>query len=406
MEHPKAESTSPEAEWPVTTYESRPWARSGDEVGSRRRIRAASGPYAAAVPPYIAGLTTTLPADLVALSDDAGRELTRFDAEVGTLAAPFSTILLRTESASSSEVEKLTSSARQVALAEIGDATSGNANLVVGNVAAMKAAISLADELDPATILTMHRALLEKSNPGIVGHWRDEQVWIGGGSISPHNAAFIPPHQDRVPELMDDVMSFSRRTDLPVIAQIAIAHAQFETIHPFPDGNGRTGRALVQGMLRAAGVTRNVTVPVSAGLLGNTEGYFRALTAYRDGDVRPIIETMSDAAFAAVANGRSLERDITAIAGGWDLAVKARTDSSVHGLKALLLRQPIVTIAIVARSLGVSEPAADASVKKLVDAGILFQSTAGRRNRHWQATEVLNALDEFGARARRRRPGS
>lgn len=405
MEKESAKRTATTLVWPVTTYESRPWVRSGDEVGSRNHIRAASGPYEAAIPPFIAGLSTTLPADLVALSDDAGRELTRFDAEVGTLAAPFSSILLRTESASSSEVEKLTSSAKQVALAEIGDSTSANAKLVIGNVAAMQAAIALADDLNSEAILTMHRALLEKSNPGIVGHWRDEQVWIGGGSISPHHASFIPPHQDRVPELIDDVMDFARRTDIPVMAQLAIAHAQFETIHPFPDGNGRTGRALMQGMLRAGGVTKNVTVPVSAGLLSDTEGYFRALTAYRHGDVRPIIETVSDAAFSAIRNGRSLERDITAIADRWNLIVQARSDSSAHGLKELLLRQPVVTIGIVARELSVSEPAADASVRKLVEAGILFQSTAGRRNRHWEATEVLSALDEFGARARRQRPG-
>ena len=360
------------------------------------------------MPPSIAELPPNLQADLLALADDASRELTRFDAQVGALAAPFSSILLRTESASSSEVENLTSSAKQVALAEIGHATSGNAQLIVGNVAAMQAAIELADELNPAAILTMHRALLEKSQPDSVGSWRHEQVWIGGGSISPHNAAFIPPHQDRVPELMDDVMAFSRRTDLPVIAQIAIAHAQFETIHPFPDGNGRTGRtgrALVQGMLRAGGVTRNVTVPVSAGLLSNTDGYFRALTAYRSGDLRPIIETIADASFAAVRNGRILEEEITSIAARWDTAVRARSDSSVHGLKKLLLRQPVVTIAIVAQELSVSEPAADASVQKLVGAGILVQSSVGRRNRHWQATEILRALDAFGARARRARPG-
>ena len=406
MPYEPTEPTADEIVWPVTTFESRAWVRSGDEVGSRRRIRDASGPYLAAVPPVIAHLAATLPADLVAIADDAGRELTRFDAEVGTLAAPFSSILLRTESASSSEVENLTSSAKQVALAEIGTATAGNAKLVVGNVAAMEAAIALADDLDPQAILTMHRALLEKSSPRIVGRWRNEQVWIGGGAVSPHNASFVPPHQDRVPDLMDDVMRFARRTDLPVIAQVAIAHAQFETIHPFPDGNGRTGRALVQGMLRASRVTENVTVPVSAGLLGDTEGYFRALTDYRNGDVRPIIETLSDAAFAAISNGRLLERDITELIARWDLAVRARSDSSVHGLKNLLLRQPVVTIAIVARELGVSEPAADASVKKLVEAGILFQATPGRRNRHWQATEVLHALDEFGERARRQRPGS
>lgn len=146
-------------------------------------------------------------------------------------------------------------------------------------------------------------------------------------------------------------------------------------------------------MLRAGGVTRNVTVPVSAGLLGDTEGYFRALTAYRRGDVRPIIGTISEAAFAAITNGRTLEKQITSIKAGWDLAVQARSDSSVHSLKKLLLRQPVVTIAIVTQELSVSEPAADTSVTKLLNAGILVQSSAGRRNRHWQATEILSALD-------------
>jgi Fic family protein len=364
------------------------------------------GPYDAAVPPLIADLTGDLPADLITAAEDAGRELTRFDADVGTLAAPFSAILLRTESASSSEVEHLTSSAKQVALAEIGASSSPNARLVVGNVAAMEAAIALADDLDPAAILTMHRALLEKSDPDIVGRWRDEQVWIGGGSVSPHRAAFIPPHHDRVPALMEDVMQFARRDDLPVIVQIAIAHAQFETIHPFPDGNGRTGRALVQGMLRATGVTKNVTVPVSAGLLGDTAGYFSALDAYRAGDIRPIIETMSDAAFSAIANGRTLERAITEVSARWQSTVRARSDSSARRLLQLLLRQPVVTTGIVARELQVSGPAAQAAVDRLTESGVLSQSSTGRRNRQWQATEILQALDAFGARARRQRPGA
>jgi Fic family protein len=152
-----------------------------------------------------------------------------------------------------------------------------------------------------------------------------------------------------------------------------------------------------------------VAVPVSAGLLGDTEGYFRALTAYRGGELRPIIETISEAAFAAINNARALEKEITAIATGWDIALQARSDSSVHTLTKLLLRQPVVTVALVAAELLVSEPTADTSIQKLVTAGILqsspVQSSTGRRNRHWQATEILGALDSFGARARRARSG-
>jgi hypothetical protein len=99
----------------------------------------------------------------------------------------------------------------------------------------------------------------------------------------------------------------------------------------------------------------------------------------------------------------ALEKQITAIAAGWDVALQARNDSSVHALKKLLLRQPVVTVAIVAKELLVSEPTADTSIQKLVTAGILIQSSTGRRNRHWQATEILGALDSFGDRARRAR---
>lgn len=268
--------------------------------------------------------------------------------------------------------------------------------MVVRNTEAMQAAVALSDKLDTDAVITMHRVLLEQKDPTIVGKWRDQQVWIGGGSISPHQATFFPPHHSLVPPLMSDFLSFCRRLDLPVIAQSAIAHAQFETVHPFPDGNGRTGRALVQGMLRAGRVTLNVTVPVSAGLLGDMDGYFCALTAYRAGDVRPIIESLAEASFAAVFNARLLERGITGIAQGWDETDRARSDSSIPALKRLLLRQPVVTIAIVAAELGVSFPAEDA-VQKLVDAEILTQSSTGRCNRHFQASEVLLALTTSGS---------
>jgi Fic family protein len=389
--------------WPVIRYESWPWARSGDEVASRRQRQAAVGEYRAAVVPLIAEHPVNLDSEVLALADDASKELTRFDAEAGMIVAPFAAILLRTESASSSEVENVTASAKQVALAEIGASRSGNAELVVANVHAMNAAIELSDRLDERAIIAMHDALLGASAPHFVGGWRDQQVWIGGGSISPHNAAFVPPHHERVPALMRDLVEFAHRTDIPALAQAAIAHAQFETVHPFPDGNGRTGRALLQGMLRAAGVTRNVAVPVSAGLLGDTDGYFAALTRYREGDPDRIVATVAEAVFSAINNGRVLVQEIQETSARWHERVTARSDSSVHGLKEYLLRQPVVNTRIVAHALGVSQVAAQNSIDTLVDAGVLTKVSGGARYRIWQATEILTALDAFAARARRSR---
>lgn len=363
----------------------------------------ARGDYQAAVPPFISDLQVSLSSETIALADDASQELARFDAEVGTIAAPFASNLLWSESASSSEVENLISDAKQVALAEIGRSKSGNAKMVVANVRAVTAAIGLSDRLDESSIITMHDALLRDVAPEFTGDWRQQQVWIGGGSISPHSASFVPPHHSRVPELMADLVRFCTRTEIPVLIQAAIAHAQFETIHPFPDGNGRTGRALIQGMLRHGGLTRNVTVPVSAGLLSGTKAYFEALNEFRTGNPTAIVTVVAEASFAAVQNGRGLVRDIQSAAARWDSAVMARSDSSVHKVKSYLLRQPVVDSKTIATELQISEVAAQNAIDRLVDAGVLSQISAGRRNRLWQAPEILAALDAFGDRARRRR---
>nr|WP_206442977.1 Fic family protein [Candidatus Protofrankia californiensis] len=208
----------------------------------------------------IADRTSLIPAAATALADEASSAIVRFDAELGAATASFASVLLRCESASSSRIENLPSGAKAIALAELGSTDERNATAIVGNVAAVKAALDLADRLDQGAILAMHSALMTRHAPRIAGRWREEQVWIGGDSYGPHAAAFVPPHHRHVPALMDDLARFISRTDLPSLSQAAIAHAQFETIHPFPDGNGRTGRALIHGMLRGHGLTRNVTV--------------------------------------------------------------------------------------------------------------------------------------------------
>lgn len=375
--------------------------RSGHEVASRRALMRASGDYQAAIPPAIAAVEPTLAPSLQAAVDDASTELARFDAEMGHMVAPFASILLRTESASSSEVENLTSSAKQVALAEIGASGSQNANLVVANVRAMRAALRFADDLSIDAIIDMQRALLEESAPQFTGQFRHQQVWIGGGSLSPHDAQFVPPHHDRVPALMSDLIEFCARTDIPALTHAAIAHAHFETIHPFPDGNGRTGRAFVHSMLRRARLTRNISVPVSAGILRDTRRYFDALTAYRAGSLDEIVEVFVDAVFAAVTNSRTLASELGEVSQRWE-AIPTRQGSAGLRLKALLLGQPVVTAKLVASELGVTTVTAQAAIDTLVAGGALQQTNSWKRNRIWHAPEVLDALDRFGDRARRR----
>jgi len=389
--------------WPAIGVEERTWQSKipPDLVSARVRQRH-SGPYLAAVVPEIARQSLHLPADVTTLAEDASIEIARFDAELGAEVAPFASVLLRSESASSSRIENLTAGAKSIALAELGSKDKRNATEIVGNVAAMIAALALADRLDADAVLAMHEALLADIQPDIAGAWRTEQVWIGGDSIGPHGAVFVPPHHDRVPALMADLVTFTQRADLPLLSQVAIAHAQFETIHPFPDGNGRTGRALIHAMLRGHRLTRNVTVPVSAGLLTDTNGYFAALTAYRNGDPSAIVERLANASFAALINGRQLVADLRSIRQNWNERITARQGATAWRLADVLLRQPVVDTSTMARELGVSPQNALRAITPLVNGGILQELTGFTRNRMWQSREVLDALDDFAARAGRR----
>lgn len=382
-------------------YETLPW----DSSPGAAYVRAAQhqrGPYKAAISADIADLTVNLPSDALADAEDASREVTRFDAELGGEIAPFSSVLLRTESAASSNIEDLTASARAIAEAELpGARTTANAKVIVANTAAMVAAIKLADNIDAAAILAMHDALMCDVDPKSAGRWREDQVWIGGGTHGPRGAMFVPPHHSRVATAIDDMLRFVRRDDIPALPQIALAHAQFETIHPFADGNGRTGRALIQAMLRRKGLTRNVTVPVSAGLLPDTGSYFAALNTYREGDPAPIVRRVSEAAVAAVFNGRQLVSDLRAIRADWNDKITARSDSAVWQIADLLLRRPVINTALLTVELGIDSKHARRYVEPLSEAGVLLETSSGPRSRVWHSPEVIAALDAFAERARR-----
>ena len=387
--------------WPAVDVEAYEWHGRDDEPASRQARMLARQPYQAAVTPAIADLQVTLSGAVVAAAEDASTEIARFDTEAAVEIAPFAAILLRSESAASSKIENLTASARAIAEAELGHG-SRNASLIVANERAMSAAIALADHLDAPAILDMHDALLRDSSPTIAGRWRDQQVWIGGGDYSPHAAQFIPPHHNRVPAAIDDLIRFISRTDIPTLAHAAITHAQFETIHPFPDGNGRVGRALVHAQLRHAGLTRQVTVPVSAGLLTDIDAYFAALGAYRDGDPVPIVERFTDATFAALANGRRLLVDLHRIRDDWAQRVKARRDSVAWKVTEIVVRHPVVSAPSLSRELGISQTNVYRALRPLVDAGVLVEFTNNKRDRLWRAPDILEALDAFAARAGRR----
>lgn len=390
---------SQRAGWPVTEYEEIDWEPS-DNAPSYERSASKAGIYTAAIPPFIARADVAISAELAALSEDARAEAQRFDTENGEVVAPFASLLLRSESVASSRIENLTANARSIFQAELGDTSKPNARQIVGNTRAMQAALRLADNITPQSILAMHEALLADHDSEIAGKIRKEPVWIGSQN-TPVTADFVGPEYARIPALLDDLCSYANRTDVPLVAQIALTHAQFETIHPFEDGNGRTGRALVQSMLRNSGVTRSVTVPISAGILTEPTTYFAALTAYRAAVTEPIIRLFAESTFRSVRNGRNLVSDVSDITNGWRTRVTSRADSAVWRLLSHIARNPVFTAESAAKDLGIAPTNVYRQIEKLETAGIV------KASRHltiiqWRSDEILRALDSFAARAGRR----
>lgn len=398
--------SNPPAPWPALDYETQIWAGGGVTASGPEATKASArgARYKSAVPPFIAHLTPQLSRHIEELAQEAEAELQEFDSDHGEKMRTFAPILLRSEAAASSQIENLTASARQIFTAELGLTGKRNASEIVANTRSMESAIQLSGDLSAQSISTMHRVLMDGQPRHTPGIFRDEAVWIGTSASSPVGAIFVAPDHTRVPALIDDLSTFAQRYDMAALVQVAVTHAQFETIHPFSDGNGRTGRALAQAMLRRRRLTRNVAVPVSAGLLVDIDSYHRALTQYREGEVLPIVESFALAALRAVPNGRRLVADIEEAGEKWIAAVRPRARSAKQRLMTFALRQPVFTAEVAASAIGVSLPNMYRDLHDLVEAGFLAAKAEHRGPTVWRQQDVLNAIDAFAVRAGRRQP--
>jgi len=394
------------ASWPNTRAETRDWVNALGGLSGRQRSRI-KPTYEASITPTIAsagpiGLSGGATADLA----EAEAAIERFDQSIGTALTGFAVIALRTEAVASSRIENLSASATSIALADHLPKTAKgktNAEAISANVATLRDAMERHSPITPDEIIDIQRILLKDHAPTLTGRFRQEQVWIGGTDYSPHGADYIAPHHDRVPDAIADWTDFVNRIDLGRLAHIAVAHAHFENIHPFPDGNGRTGRVIVQRMLRRSGLTIETILPISAGLLTDTDRYFEALAAYRHGDVEPIVTVFTDATFTTIRNAQTLADDLARIRQGWQDTISARSDSAVWPLLDYALQSPAINTASAAKDLAMSAHRSRAGIEQLEAEGILHTNSTSRRNRIWLVTEVIDAVEEFMERTRRPR---
>jgi Fic family protein len=364
--------------------------------------------FEAYVPDAIADYVIVLPGDMAEVIGEAEREivlLNREPPELDGLEA-LARQLLRAESLASSRIEGLTLSHRRLAKAAAARDDSGdvNARSVVANIAAMEEAIALgasATELTTADIVTVHETLFRGTrDEAIAGAIRTKQNWIGGNADTPRDAEFIPPPADRVTALLDDLCEFVNRDDLPAVAQAAIAHGQFETIHPFPDGNGRVGRCLIHAILRRRGLAPRYVPPISLVLATDVRGYERGLTDYREGADAEWCAVFAQATRTAAREAEGFAREIAKLQGEWlERAGNPRRDSAVRKLVACLPAHPIVDVAAAMEIAGVSDVAAGRAIERLERAGVLRPERPGRRRqRSWEAAELFDLVDGFERR--------
>lgn len=389
---------------------------SGDPGAPSRRGRA-SCDYEAYSPDPLANREISLNGDVAAEVADAEAAISRLNAEASALAdtEALARLLLRAESVASSRIEGLEIGARKLLRAELahelGERTSDvTAEEVLGNIEAMNSAIREIAPGDPITVdmlLKFHGRLMGSSRDRQhSGKLRQEQNWIGGSAHNPCTAAFVPPPPELVPGLLEDLCAFSSTDRLPAVAQAALAHAQFETIHPFADGNGRTGRGLIQLVLRRRGLATRVLPPISLVLATWASDYVDGLTATRyhgpatgkaaNEGINLWIGRFADACVRAVGDAASFEQSIQHIQDTWRTQLgRVRRGSATDLLLHSLPGAPVLTVNGAAELVGRSFPQANEAMARLTEAGVLSQVTVGRRNRAFEAKEIINAFTDL-----------
>ncbi|HEY7811759.1 MAG TPA: Fic family protein, partial [Nakamurella sp.] len=270
-----------------------------------------------------------------------------------------------------------------------------------GALESMIGSIRPGGRIELSQLLAAHRVLMrgDGHESRYAGRIRDVQNWIGGSDHSPRGALYVPPPPETVPAYLDDLVEFINRSDLPTLVQAAVGHAQFESIHPFTDGNGRIGRAMINAILRRRGTTTRVVIPLASALVAHRDRYFELLGEYRRGAVRPIVE-----AFAAGARVAADESSVTAdrlrrIPDRWrDQLGGVRAGSAAGALLELLPAHPVLSSDEACTLVGATRSSVFAAIDRLRSAGVLRPLTTRRRDQIWAAGDILDELDDLDVR--------
>jgi len=355
----------------------------------------------------LADFSISLPGDVSTVVSEAETATARLNSKDDPALVPLARLLLRTESIASSKVEGMQIDARTLARAEVAQDTGrrfGTSTAeVLANIDAMRLAIehaSAGHTVVPEDLVAIHHALLERApTRAIAGRFRDKQNWIGGNDYNPCGADFVPPQPQEVSPLIDDLCHFCNKEDLPPLVQAAIAHAQFETIHPFEDGNGRVGRALVQVLLRRRGLAPAFVPPISVVLARNKGRYIRGLTLFREDRLDEWLGIFASAAAQAATLAVRYADRVARLQDRWRKQLREagfpRADSVAWAIIDTLPAYPVVTVPVAVAAIRRTKPAVNHAIQELVGARVLKPLSESRRNRAWEAAGLLDLIAQF-----------
>lgn len=394
-------------------YERALWQSDGS--GYSRAART-SGSYEYFVPTPLRELEAALAPDVVGDLSRAESRIVQLNEEAVTLRSTegIARLLLRAEAISSSYIEGLEMGPRRLLRAEFEaerkrEHRDTGATEIIGNIRAMDDALEHAvseETITVETVLSIHRRLSAGTRfapyGGVI---RTTQNWIGGNDSSPLQAAYIPPAPECVTDLLDDLAEYCNRDDVSPVFQAAVVHAQFEAIHPFSDGNGRTGRALIHLILRRRGTAPRVVPPISLVLATQSKSYIDGLNSFRAVDghdeenrqgLDDWLSTFAGACVQACDEALRFEQIAMELVRVWTERLgSVRAGSAAEKLLETVFGSPVFDVRMMVDATGFSPPAVAAAVRRLADAGIITQTSPQRRNRVFEVPEILEAFTLF-----------
>ncbi len=351
------------------------------------------------MPGLLEGAELSLPPEVIRQTEGALSDLSLMEHQIPAAADAIGRMLLRSEGIASSAVEGLRVPIEDVLAVEALGRGGADASWVAGNLAIVSDAIADVDrDINGAVLHRWHRRLMVDSPlaPDLIGRWRPTPGWIGG--TSPVDAVYVPPPPGAIGDLMEDLIHYLNGDRDDPITQAAVAHAQFESIHPYGDGNGRIGRVLIGWVLRRRGVVSRWPPPISISIARDPGGYLGGLYEYRAGDPVRWVRWFADVTRKATANANNLYLEIEALQKRWRGSVAdLRSDAAAHRVVELLVAHPVISSERVVVELGVSRRAALTALEQLEQRGVLSPFTlsptsAGRPLRWWIARDLVDLI--------------